>query len=85
MAKISPEQVVDIAFSVEEGDPTNWNEFKGTKRESLMLIATSIVEQFDKEQWTDEDRLILMSTLTKLVTENFILHTQLLKYKQKDV
>jgi hypothetical protein len=85
MAKISPEQVVDIAFAVEEGDPTNWNEFNGTKRESLMLIATSIVEQFDKEQWSDEDRLILMSTLTKLVTENFILHTQLLKYKQKDV
>jgi hypothetical protein len=84
MAKISPEQVVDIAFTIDEEDPIDWGVFKDGKRESLMMIATSIVEQFDKETWTDEDRLVLMSTLTKLVTENFILHTELLKYKQKD-
>jgi hypothetical protein len=84
MAKISPEQVVDIAFTIEEEDPIDWGVFKDGKKESLMMIATSIVEQFDKEEWTDEDRLVLMSTITKLVTENFILHTELLKARQKD-
>lgn len=84
MAKISPEQVVDIAFTIDEEDPIDWGVFKEGKRESLMMIATSIVEQFDKEEWTDEDRLVVMSTLTKLVTENFILHTEILKLKQKD-
>jgi hypothetical protein len=84
VAKISPEQVVDIAFTIDEEDPIDWGVFKEGKRESLMMIATSIVEQFDKEEWTDEDRLVVMSTLTKLVTENFILHTEILKLKQKD-
>jgi len=84
MAKISPEQVVDIAFTIDEEDPIDWGVFKDGKKESLTMIAASIVEQFDKETWTDEDRLIIMSTLTKLVTENFILHTELLKLKQKD-
>ena len=84
MAKISPEQVVDIAFTIDEEDPIDWGVFKEGKKESLMMIAASIVEQFDKEVWTDEDRLVVMSTLTKLVTENFILHTEILKLKQKD-
>ena len=84
MAKISPEQVVDLAFTIDEEDPIDWGAFKDGKRESLMMIATSIVEQFDKETWTDEDRLVLMSTITKLVTENFILHTKLLTISNKD-
>ena len=84
MAKISPDEVVDLAFTIDEEDPIDWGVFKDGKRESLMMIATSIVEQFDKETWTDEDRLVLMSTITKLVTENFILHTKLLTLSKKD-
>ena len=84
MAKISPDEVVDLAFTIDEEDPIDWGVFKDGKRESLMMIATSIVEQFDKETWSDEDRLVLMSTLTKLVTENFVLHTKLLTLSKKD-
>lgn len=84
MAKISPDEVVDLAFTIDEEDPIDWGIFKDGKRESLMMIATSIVEQFDKETWSEEDRLVLMSTITKLVTENFILHTKLLTLSKKD-
>jgi len=84
MAKISPDEVVDLAFTIDEEDPIDWGIFKDGKRESLLMIATSIVEQFDKENWSDEDRLVLMSTITKLVTENFILHTKLLTLSKKD-
>jgi len=84
MAKISPDEVVDLAFTIDEEDPIDWGVFKDGKRESLLMIATSIVEQFDKDTWSDEDRLVLMSTITKLVTENFILHTKLLTLSKKD-
>lgn len=78
MAKITLEELCDIAFSVEEGDPFDWGVFVNGKEEAMKMIATSILEQFDKDIVTDADRLILLATITKLVTENMILHTKLL-------
>jgi hypothetical protein len=83
MAKISLEQLVDIAFAVEEGDPFDWGAFKQGKEEAMKMIGTSILDQFDKETYSDEDRLILLSTITKLVTENMILHTKLMQAIKK--
>ncbi len=78
MAKISLEELVEIAFAHEEGDPFDWGVFKDGKEQAMAMIGSSILEQFDKEVVTDEDRLILLSTITKLVTENMILHSKLL-------
>ena len=50
----------------------------------MRMIGASILEQFDKEEVTDADRLILLATITKLVTENMILHTKLLQFSKKD-
>jgi hypothetical protein len=82
MAKISLEELIDIAFAVEEGDPFDWGVFKDGKEQAMAMIGSSILEQFDKEIVTDADRLILLSTITKLVTENMILHSKLLSTKQ---
>lgn len=78
MAKITVEELVDIAFAVEEGDPIDWGMFKQGKEEALKMIGASILEQFDREEVTDDHRLIMMATITKLVVENMILHTKLL-------
>ena len=78
MAKINLDELIDIAFAVEEGDPIDWGVFKQGKAEALKMIGTSIIEQFDKESYTDQDKLILLSVITKLVTENMILHTKLM-------
>jgi len=78
MAKITLEQLIEIAFAVEEGDPFDWGAFKQGKTEAMTMIATSILDQFDKEDMTDGDRLILLATITKLVTENMILHTKIM-------
>ena len=82
MAKISLEELIDIAFAHEEGDPFDWGVFKDGKEQAMAMIGASILEQFDKEVITDADRLILLSTITKLVTENMILHTKLMSTKQ---
>ncbi len=85
MAKITLEELIDIAFAVEEGDPFDWGVFTNGKSEAMKMIGTSILDQFDKEDITDADRLILLATITKLVTENMILHTKLLQSSKKDV
>ncbi len=78
MAKINLDELIDIAFAVEEGDPIDWGVFKQGKAEALKMIGTSIIEQFDKESYSDQDKLILLSVITKLVTENMILHSKLM-------
>ena len=78
MAKITLDELIDIAFAHEEGDPFDWGSFKQGKTEAMKMIGTSILEQFDKEDMNDADRLILLATITKLVTENMILHTKIM-------
>jgi hypothetical protein len=84
MAKITLEELCDIAFAHEEGDPIDWGVFAQGQEQTMKMIATSILDQFDKEAITDADRLIMLATITKLVTENMILHTKLLTTSQKD-
>jgi hypothetical protein len=83
MAKIELEQLIDIAFAVDEGDPIDWGVFKQGQEETMRMIAASILQQFDNEVVSDEDRLILLATITKLVTENMILHTKILQQTTK--
>ena len=82
MAKITLDQLTDIAFAHEEGDPIDWGIFAKGQEQTMKMIGTSILDQFDKEELTDEDRLILLATITKLVAENMILHTKLMQAKQ---
>ena len=84
MTKVTLEELIDIAFAVEEGDPFDWGSFKQGKTEAMKMIGTSILDQFDKDVYTDNERLVILATLTKLVTENMILHSKLLTQSQKE-
>lgn len=85
MAKITLDELIDIAFAHEEGDPFDWGSFKQGKEEAMRMIGASILEQFDKEDISDADRLILLATITKLVTENMILHTKIMGMAKNEV
>jgi hypothetical protein len=82
MAKITLDELVDIAFAHEKGDPFDWGVFSKGQEQTMRMIGSSILEQFDKETITDADRLIMLATITKLVTENMILHTRLMKQNE---
>jgi hypothetical protein len=84
MAKINLDDLINIAFAVEEGDPIDWSVFKDGREQTMKMIGSSILDQFDKDTYTDQDRLIVMATITKLVVENFILHSKLLTTTEKD-
>jgi len=84
MAKINLDDLVDIAFAVEERDPIDWGKLRQGREQAMRMIAASIIEQFDREEYTDDDRMVILATITKLVTENMILHTKLLTLESKD-
>ena len=79
MDQITVDQLIDIAFAVEEGDPFDWGAFKQGKEETMKMIAASVLEQFHKTEYTQDDLIIMMASITKLVTENMILHTKVLR------
>jgi hypothetical protein len=85
MAKITLDELMDIAFAHEEGDPIDWGVFKEGQEQAMKMIGSSILEQFDREVITDGDRLILLAVITKLITENMILHSKLLTATKKEV
>jgi hypothetical protein len=78
MAKITLEQLIDIAAAVEEGDPIEWNRLEKGQQETFKLIGTSVLEMFDKEVYSDTDRLMVLATITKLLVENMILHLKVM-------
>jgi hypothetical protein len=84
MRKIDLDLLVDIALEVNEGDPIDFGRLSMGKQEAFKMIGASILEQFDKEEYTEEDKIILLSTITKLTVENFLLNTKLLA-KEKDI
>jgi hypothetical protein len=84
MAKINIDDLVDIAFAVEEGDPIDWDRLKQGREQAMKMVAATILEQFDHEEFTDEHRMIVMATITKLVVENMILHSKLLTFEQNN-
>jgi hypothetical protein len=78
MAKINLDELIEVAFAHEEGDPFDWGAFKQGKTEAMKMIGTSILDMFDKDEYTVEDKMIMLATITKLTTENMILHTKIL-------
>jgi hypothetical protein len=78
MAKITLEQLIDIAAAVEEGDPIDWDRLERGQQETFKLIGTSVLEMFDKEVYSDTDRLMVLATITKLLVENMILHLKVM-------
>ena len=79
MDQITVDQLVNLAFAVEDGDPFDWGVFQQGREETMKMIAASVLEQFQKTEYTQDDLIIMMASITKLVTENMILHTKLMK------
>lgn len=84
MDKVDLDLLVDIAQEVEGQDDIDWNQLKLNKQDAYKLVATSILEMFDKKEYTFDDKVIILSTITKLTVENMILNIRLLTKQQTD-
>jgi hypothetical protein len=78
MKKITLEQLVEIAAQVEAGDPADWGKLAVGQEQAFRMIGTSILDMFDKEQYTDDDKLIMLATITKLTVENMLLNLKIM-------
>lgn len=79
MAKIDLDVLVKIATEVEEGDPIDWSKLKLSKEEAYKLIGTTILDMFDKELYTDDDKTIMLAAITKLTVESMVLNLKIMQ------
>jgi len=83
MRNIDLDLLVDIAQEVEKEDPIDWDRLSVGKEQAYKMIATSVLEQFDKEEYNEEDKIILLSTITKMLVENMLLNLKILELTRK--
>jgi hypothetical protein len=79
MKSISLVTLVDIAMSIDEEDPIDFGILGQTKESAFAMVGSSVLEMFDKTEYNDDDKLILLSTITKLTVENMVLNIKLLR------
>ena len=85
MDKVDLDLLVGIAQEVEGQDSIPWDRLAVSKEQAYKMVAASILEMFDKAEYTFDDKVILLSTITKLTVENMLLNIKVLTKEQKDV
>lgn len=79
MKSISLDTLVDIAISIDEEDRIDFGILGQSKESAFAMVGATVLEQFDKPEYDDDDKLILLSTITKLIVENMVLNIKLLR------
>jgi hypothetical protein len=69
------EIIAMLAQEVEVNDPIDWSMLRVDEETAYKLIANQVLEQFGDKM----DRLTILSTITKLVVENFVLNLKLIE------
>lgn len=73
---ITVEQLVEIAESVELGDPIDWGMLSVDEHDTYLFLATGVLENYIKSE-PDERELLLLASVVKLTVENFVLNMRL--------
>ena len=74
-------QLAQISMAAEEGDPFDWGNLKIDKQSAYELMASHALELY-ATQGPYRD-IILLSSLTKSIVENFILNLKLEQYENQ--
>lgn len=77
MAEIDLNEVKNIAFQPDPNGLVDWTQFDIHNDEVIHKIVNNVIEQFDVEQPTLEQRYILISTLAKTLTENVVMKAKI--------
>jgi hypothetical protein len=75
-AKITTAMLVDLAMQAEITDPIDWGQLSIEERQAYTLMATSVIEQIYGIP-EEQQLMVAMATMTKLLVENFVLNVKL--------
>lgn len=70
------QQLADIAMEGEMKDPIDWGELAVEEKQAFLMMASQVLEQMESIP-EDQRAIVAMSTMTKLLVENFVLNLRL--------
>ena len=76
-------ELIDLARSVETEDPIDWGLLSISECDTYMMIATSVLEQYQTWKEMGDSEKIMLSVILKLIVENFVLNYRLLNGERK--
>jgi hypothetical protein len=68
--------LVDLAMECETEDPIDWGLLHITEKQAYQMMASQLLEQFDRIE-KEQIVPVVLATATKLLVENFVLNLQL--------
>lgn len=77
---IDPKVISELAREVEITDPIEWGNLAVSEEAAYNMMALSVMEmvqKMDRDSDDEKTKIILMSSLTKLLVENFVLNLKL--------
>jgi hypothetical protein len=66
--------VAELAQEAESADPIDWGYLKIDEKTAYKMMASHVVEEFANSA---HHELVMLSTITKLLVENFVLNLKL--------
>jgi hypothetical protein len=74
------DEIVELIDEIDRGDGIDWAQLKIDESQAVRLIANNILDHYqtDWQQLSEEDKVLsMLSTMTYLVVENFVLNLRL--------
>lgn len=84
MRQLDVDLLAQMALEVNEQDPIEFGKLAVGRQEAFKMVAASVLEQFDKEEYNEQDKIIMLSTITKLIVENMLLNIKVLARERDD-
>lgn len=75
-------QLANLAMESEMSQPIDWNKLAINKEEAFMTMASNVLEQIESLP-EEQQPVVALATITKLLVENFALN--LIMQKDKNV
>jgi hypothetical protein len=76
MQKINVKQLAELAQTVEVSDPIEWGMMTIREQDAYQMMASHVIEMLNEVPESSRE-LVMMSTLTKLLVENFVINLKL--------
>ena len=70
------QQIAALAKQAEMIEPIDWSQLNITENEAYLMMASNVIEQLNSVP-EDQRGIVSMSTMTKMLVENFVLNLKL--------
>ena len=71
--------ISELAREIESADPIDWGDLSVSESEAYDLMANQVYERYKETEGIEGERLVLLSTIVKILVENFTLNLKLMK------